>query len=57
MRLLHEPVEPHFVYLSWAVRKLTPTQTKYIKLFYGAATLHELERTVDGKRHGVEVRT
>ncbi len=39
---LKRPTEPHFVYLSWAVRKLTPVQTKYIRLFYGAVTLSEL---------------
>ena len=50
MRLLHNPVEPHFVHLSWAVRKLTPTQSKYIRMFYGAALLHQVERTVDGRR-------
>jgi len=47
MRLLHDPVEPHFVHLSWAVRKLTPIQAKYIRMFYGAAMLHELERSVE----------
>jgi len=50
MRLLHDPVEPHFVHLSWAVRKLTPTQAKYIRLFYGAATLQEVAKSVDGRR-------
>jgi len=43
MHLLHVPVEPHFVHLSWAVRRLTPTQAKYIRLFYGASVLHQLE--------------
>jgi 5-methylcytosine-specific restriction endonuclease McrA len=42
MAPLKRPAEPHFVYLSWAVRKLTPVQTKYIRMFYGAGTLHEL---------------
>jgi len=36
------PFEPHFVHLAWAVRRLTPVQTKYIRLFYGEATLREL---------------
>ena len=40
---MHTPVEPHFVHLSWAVRRLTPIQSRYIKLFYGAQTLHQLE--------------
>lgn len=43
MHPLHPPVEPHFVHLSWAVRRLTPTQAKYIKVFYGDETLHYLE--------------
>jgi 5-methylcytosine-specific restriction endonuclease McrA len=37
------PVEPHFVHLTWAVRRLTPVQTKYIRLFYGADTLETLQ--------------
>jgi len=37
------PVEPHFVHLSWAIRRLTPTQAKYIRLFYGENVLHQLE--------------
>lgn len=40
---LHAPVEPHFVHLSWAVRRLTPIQARYIRFFYGQATLHQLE--------------
>ncbi len=35
MHPLHPPTEPHFVHLSWAIRRLTPPQMKYIKLFYG----------------------
>lgn len=37
------PVEPHFVHLAWAVRRLTPVQSKYIRLFYGEETLRELK--------------
>jgi 5-methylcytosine-specific restriction endonuclease McrA len=48
MHLLHQPVEPHFVHLSWAVRRLTPTQAKYIKMFYGAEVLHQIE-ALEGK--------
>jgi 5-methylcytosine-specific restriction endonuclease McrA len=33
------PHEPHFVHLSWAVRRLTTTQAKYIRLFYGPEAL------------------
>lgn len=43
MHLLHQPVEPHFVHLSWAVRRLTPAQAKYIRMFYGAGMLHQIE--------------
>ena len=31
------------MHLAWAVRRLTPTQSKYIRLFYGAEVLHQLE--------------
>lgn len=37
------PVEPHFVHLSWAVRRLTPIQARYIRTFYGADVLRQLE--------------
>ena len=36
------------MHLSWAVRRLTPAQAKYIRLFYGAETLHEIEERVRG---------
>ena len=42
MQPMHVPVEPHFVHLAWAVRRLTPTQAKYIRLFYGPSVLAEL---------------
>lgn len=38
------PAEPHFVHLSWAVRRLTPIQAQYIRTFYGEETLRELEK-------------
>ena len=43
---MHTPIEPHFVHLGWAVRRLTPAQAKYIELFYGHATLEDL-RSID----------
>jgi len=46
MHPLHAPVEPHFVHLGWAVRRLTPAQAKYIELFYGHDTLEDL-RSID----------
>ena len=48
MHPLTRPVEPHFVHLSWAVRRLTPTQAKYIRSFYGEDTLHQLELLESG---------
>ncbi len=42
MHPLRPPVEPHFVHLAWAVRRLTPIQARYIRLFYGAEVLAEL---------------
>ena len=51
MHPLHAPVEPHFVHLSWAVRRLTPTQARYIRTFYGSemlAHLEHLERHAQG---------
>ncbi|HEU4699641.1 MAG TPA: HNH endonuclease [Gemmatimonadales bacterium] len=42
MQPLTPPHEPHFVHLSWAVRRLTATQAKYIRLFYGPEALRAL---------------
>jgi 5-methylcytosine-specific restriction endonuclease McrA len=43
MQPLRPPTEPHFVHLTWAVRRLTPVQAKYIRLFYGRETLEALQ--------------
>ena len=51
MHPLVVPVEPHFVHLSWAVRRLTPTQARYIRLFYGESVLHQLERVTHNYSH------
>ena len=51
MHPLVVPVEPHFVHLSWAVRRLTPTQARYIRLFYGESVLHQLERVAHNYSH------
>lgn len=42
------PIEPHFVQLGWAVRRLTPAQAKYIELFYGRETLNDLRSLETG---------
>ncbi len=41
------PTEPHFVQLSWAVRRLTPTQARYIRVFYGEDTLRQVKALGD----------
>lgn len=53
MHPMHAPVEPHFVHLSWAVRRLTPIQERYIRMFYGAETLRQLRGV---ERRGVAAR-
>ncbi len=39
LTLLREPGEPNYVHLVWVVRRVTDTQAKYIRMFYGEATL------------------
>jgi hypothetical protein len=36
---LRTPMEPHFVHLSWAIRRLSSAQLKYIRIFYGNQAL------------------
>jgi len=43
MQPIAAPAEPHFVHLSWAVRRLTETQARYIKVFYGEETLRRVK--------------
>lgn len=43
MRPLHPPVEPNYVELVWAVRRITPAQAKYIAMFYGEDVLRALQ--------------
>ena len=43
MHPLTPPSEPHVVHLSWAVRRLTPIQARYIRVFYGQEMLEQLE--------------
>jgi len=42
MHPIRAPGEPHLVHLAWAVRRLTPIQARYIRLFYGREVLEEL---------------
>ncbi len=39
LRLMNEPKEPNSVHLVWVVRRVTKTQKKYIRLFYGEEVL------------------
>lgn len=41
-RLPAEPREPNHVELIWAVRRITPTQARYIGMFYGEEALRAL---------------
>jgi 5-methylcytosine-specific restriction endonuclease McrA len=37
------PHEPNYVELIWAVRRITPVQAKYIRMFYGEDVLKALQ--------------
>ena len=39
LRLLSVPTEPNYVHLVWVVRRVTNTQAKYIRMFYGEDAL------------------
>jgi len=47
MHPLHPPHEPNYVELVWAVRKITPAQAKYIRMFYGDEVLRVLQHQPD----------
>ena len=40
MRLRSTPGEPNYVHLVWVVRRVTGTQAKYIRMFYGQDALN-----------------
>ena len=46
LKLLTEPKEPNYVHLVWAVRRVTPTQAKYVRLFYGEDALEAVSRSL-----------
>ncbi len=46
MPLVGEPREPNYVHLVWAVRRVTATQAKYVRLFYGEDALEALRGSV-----------
>lgn len=41
----HEAREPNYVQLVWAVRRITPVQAKYIRMFYGEDVLRALKHS------------
>ncbi len=43
MHPLHPPLEPNYVELVWAVRRITSVQAKYIRMFYGEDVLRALQ--------------
>jgi 5-methylcytosine-specific restriction endonuclease McrA len=47
MHPIQLPREPNYVELVWAVRKVTPTQAKYIGMFYGEEVVRALVSPAD----------
>jgi hypothetical protein len=43
LHLSRQPVEPNYVQLVWAVRRITAVQAKYIRMFYGEEVLSALQ--------------
>ena len=43
MHPMHIPIEPNYVELVWAVRRITSVQAKYIRMFYGEDVLRALQ--------------
>lgn len=44
LRLRAQPREPNYVYLVWVVRRVTDTQAKYIRMFYGEDALDKVSK-------------
>ena len=42
LRILTEPREPDYVHLVWVVRRVTETQARYVRMFYGEDALTAL---------------
>jgi 5-methylcytosine-specific restriction endonuclease McrA len=55
MPLLGTPGEPNQVHLVWAVRRVTPAQSRYIRLFYGEDALQAVRGQVPPGDAGWEV--
>ena len=55
LTLLTDPSEPNYVHLVWAVRRVTPTQAKYVEMFYGQDALDAvLARSGNGARSAAQ---
>ena len=52
LALAHEPSEPNYVHLVWAVRRVTPIQARWIGMFYGEDAVSLLK----GKGPSTELR-
>jgi 5-methylcytosine-specific restriction endonuclease McrA len=48
---LHAPIEPNYVELVWAVRKITSVQAKWIRMFYGEDVLRALQHGLPAGDH------
>ncbi|HSM60447.1 MAG TPA: HNH endonuclease [Longimicrobiales bacterium] len=48
MALMNQPREPNYVHLVWAVRRVTPVQEKYVRMFYGEAALEAVSLGLPG---------
>jgi len=42
LMLRQDPSEPNYVHLVWVVRRVTDTQAKYVRMFYGEDALDEV---------------
>ncbi|MGH8435264.1 MAG: HNH endonuclease [Pseudomonas sp.] len=54
MHPVHLPAEPNYVELVWAVRRITPVQARYIKMFYGADVLRALQSRHEPTPHNAD---
>ena len=54
LRLRGEPSEPNYVHLVWVVRRVTSTQAKYIRMFYGEEALDAVSDPLPGEPDLIE---
>jgi len=51
---LTKPREPNYVWLVWTVRRVTATQARYIKMFYGEEALSTLQAGLAGSYSSIQ---